>query len=110
MSETIMALVRVGSLEELPSGGRLVAEIAGTPVLVVRIDDELYAMHNVCSHAHALLSEGELDPDEYCVECPLHGSLFDVRTGIPRTFPAFEPVETYPVFSEGGEIFVEYPA
>jgi 3-phenylpropionate/trans-cinnamate dioxygenase ferredoxin component len=105
-----MAPVRVGSLEELPAGGKLVAQIDGTPVLVVRIDDELYALNNICSHAHALLSEGEFDPDEGCVECPLHGSLFDVRTGVPRTFPAFEPVETYAVRVEDGQIVVELGA
>lgn len=101
---------RVASLDELPAGGRLTVEIAGTPVLVLRVDDEIYAINNICSHAHALLSEGEFDPDEYCVECPLHGSLFDIRTGKPRTFPAFEPVDTYRAYAEGGAVFVEFDA
>lgn len=105
-----MAAVRVASLEELPPGGKLTAEIAGTPVLVLRVDDEIYAINNICSHAHALLSEGEFDPDEYCVECPLHGSLFDIRTGKPRTFPAFEPVATYRAYAEGDAVFVEFGA
>lgn len=105
-----MASVRVASLSELPSGGKLAVEIEGTPVLVLRVDDELYAINNICSHAHALLSEGEFDPEEYCVECPLHGSLFDIRTGKPRTFPAFEPVATYKVYAEGDGVFVEFNA
>lgn len=103
-----MPSVQVTSLAELPPGGKLAVEIAGTPVLLLRVDDELYAMHNVCSHAHALLSEGEFDPDEYCVECPLHGSLFDIRTGAPRTFPAFEPVPVYRAYAEGDAVFVEF--
>lgn len=103
-----MATFRVASLADLPAGGKLAVEIEGTPVLVLRVDDELYALHNICSHAHALLSEGEFDPDEYCVECPLHGSLFDIRTGLPRTLPAFEPVPAYRAFAEGDAVFVEF--
>ena len=105
-----MAPIRVASLDELPPGARLTVQIAGTPVLVLRVEDELYAIHNICSHAHALLSEGEFDPDEHTVECPLHGSLFDIRTGAPRTFPAFEPVAAYKAYAENGEVFVEFHA
>lgn len=105
-----MPAFRVMSLDELPSGSMAAFEIEGTPVLLARVDDEIYAMSNVCSHAHALLSEGEFDYEEYCVECPLHGALFDVRTGKPRTLPAFEPVATYKAYAEDGAVFVEFAA
>lgn len=75
-----------------------------------RVADEVYAIDDTCSHAEASLSAGEFDPDELCVECPLHGSLFDVRTGAPRTLPAFEPVTVYRAFIEGDTVFVEYLA
>jgi 3-phenylpropionate/trans-cinnamate dioxygenase ferredoxin subunit len=110
MEERRMAPIRVASLDELPPGGKLAVQIEGTPVLVLRVDDQIYAIHNICSHAHALLSEGEFDPDEETVECPLHGSLFSIRTGVPRTFPAFEPVATYKAYAEGDAVFVEFSA
>lgn len=106
----MMPSYSLGPLSDLAPGSMAVFSVAGEPILVLRVEDELFAMHNICSHAHALLSEGEFDPDEGCVECPLHGSVFDIRTGIPRTFPAFEPVATYPVHVEGGQIVLEFPA
>jgi 3-phenylpropionate/trans-cinnamate dioxygenase ferredoxin subunit len=105
-----MAKVRVATLGELPSGAKLVAEIQGTPILIVNVHGQFYALHNICSHAEASLSEGDVDADELCVECPLHGAIFDLRSGRPRTLPAFEPVATYTVWAEGDVLFVEYPA
>jgi 3-phenylpropionate/trans-cinnamate dioxygenase ferredoxin subunit len=106
-----MPSVILGPLSELPPGAKAVYMVEGEPILVLRVDeDELYALHNICSHAYARLSEGEFDPDECTVECPLHGSTFDVRSGIPRTFPAFEPVQTYAVRVEAGRIVLEYSA
>jgi 3-phenylpropionate/trans-cinnamate dioxygenase ferredoxin component len=105
-----MPPVILGPLADLPPGGKAVFTVAGEPILVLRVDDELYALHNICSHAHALLSEGEFDPDECAVECPLHGSTFDIRTGLPRTFPAFEPVPTYKVYAEDGQLILDFPA
>jgi 3-phenylpropionate/trans-cinnamate dioxygenase ferredoxin component len=103
-----MPAVTLGPLSDLAPGAMAVYTVAGEPILVLRVDDELYAMHNICSHAYAKLSEGEFDPDECTIECPLHGSTFDIRTGIPRVFPAFEPVATYPVRVEDGQIILEF--
>jgi 3-phenylpropionate/trans-cinnamate dioxygenase ferredoxin subunit len=105
-----MPTFQVGALADIPAGTGRAFDVDGHRIAVFRVDDELYAIDDTCSHAEASLSAGEFDPDEYCVECPLHGSIFDVRSGVPRTFPAFEPVETYRVFLEGDQIFVEYPA
>jgi 3-phenylpropionate/trans-cinnamate dioxygenase ferredoxin subunit len=105
-----MPTVQIGALADIPSGTGRAFDVDGRRVAVFRVDDELYAIDDTCSHAEASLSAGEFDPDEYCVECPLHGSIFDVRSGVPRTFPAFEPVETYRVYAEGDQVFVEYPA
>jgi 3-phenylpropionate/trans-cinnamate dioxygenase ferredoxin subunit len=103
-----MPPVRVASLEELPSGAKRAVTVEGTPILVVNVEGEYFALNNICSHAYAQLSHGELDCDELTIECPLHGSLFDLRTGRPRTLPAFEPVATYRAYAEGDAIFVEY--
>lgn len=73
--------------------------IDGLPVAVVRIGDEVFAVNDVCSHAEVSLSEGEVAGCQ--IECWLHGSRFDLRTGDPSGPPAFEPISTYPVQIEG---------
>jgi 3-phenylpropionate/trans-cinnamate dioxygenase ferredoxin subunit len=105
-----MPAYQIGTLADIPSGTGRAFDVEGHLIAVFRVDDELYAIDDTCSHAEASLSAGEFDSDEYCVECPLHGSIFDVRSGVPRTLPAFEPVETYKVFVEADQVFVEYPA
>jgi 3-phenylpropionate/trans-cinnamate dioxygenase ferredoxin subunit len=105
-----MPAIQIGSLADVPEGGARRFDVGGTPVAVFHVGGALYAIDDTCSHAEASLSEGEVDADELCVECPLHGSLFDLRSGKPRTFPAFEAVATYKVWAEGDALFVEYPA
>lgn len=73
--------------------------VGAQPVAVVRIDDEVFAVDDVCSHAEVSLSEGEVSGCE--IECWLHGSRFDLRTGEPSGPPAIYPVSTYPVTIEG---------
>jgi 3-phenylpropionate/trans-cinnamate dioxygenase ferredoxin subunit len=103
-----MPTVKIGALADIPEGTGRAFDVAGRRVAVFRAEGRLYAIDDTCSHAEASLTRGEFDPDELCVECPLHGSLFDVTTGRPRTLPAFEPVATYTVYAEGDAIFVEY--
>ncbi|MGQ9927049.1 MAG: non-heme iron oxygenase ferredoxin subunit [Chloroflexaceae bacterium] len=102
-----MPSITIASLADLPDGTGRAFEINGRRIAVFRVADKVYAIDDTCSHAEASLSAGEFDPDELCVECPLHGSLFDVRTGAPRTLPAFEPVTTYRAFIEDDTVFVE---
>ena len=73
--------------------------IDGVPVSLVRVGDEVFAVGDVCSHAAVSLSEGEVSGCQ--IECWLHGSRFDLRTGEPSGPPAFEPVPVYPVEIEG---------
>ena len=68
---------------------------------------ELLAIENRCSHDDGELLEGEVDWDDCRVECPRHGSWFDLRTGQPLNLPAYVPVETFPVSVEAGVIRVE---
>lgn len=76
---------------------RLIAD--GVPLAVVRVGDEVFAVDDHCSHAEVSLSEGEVSGCE--IECWLHGSRFDLRTGEPSGPPAFAPITTYPVQIEG---------
>ncbi|HPE13808.1 MAG: non-heme iron oxygenase ferredoxin subunit [Actinobacteria bacterium] len=73
--------------------------IDGVQVALVRVGDEVFAVNDVCSHAEVSLSEGEVS--DCTIECWLHGSRFDLRTGDPSGPPAFEPIATYPVQIEG---------
>jgi 3-phenylpropionate/trans-cinnamate dioxygenase ferredoxin subunit len=73
-------------------------------VAVIRIGDEVYALRDVCSHAEVALTEG--DVYDHTIECWLHGSCFDVRTGKPTNPPATAPVPTYPVKIEGDDVYV----
>lgn len=104
-----MPTSQIGLLADVPEGTGRAFVVGGRRIAVFCAEGSLYAIDDTCSHAEASLSDGEFDPDELCVECPLHGSQFDVRTGKPRTFPAFEPVAVYRVFSEGDAVFVEFP-
>ncbi|GAA0370393.1 non-heme iron oxygenase ferredoxin subunit [Actinoallomurus spadix] len=99
-----MSFTRACGLSELPAEGALAVEIDGTPVAVVRVDGEVYALRDVCSHAEVALSEGEVYNNT--IECWLHGSCFDVRTGKPTNPPATQPVPTYPVKIEGDDVYV----
>ena len=100
--------VRACALSELPTEGTLGVEVEGVPVAVVRAGDEVFALHDVCSHEEVPLSEGEIY--DHTLECWLHGSCFDVRTGKPTGPPATKPVPTYPVKLEGGDVYVCLPA
>ena len=78
--------------------------VDGVPVAVVRTEGEVFAIHDVCSHANVALSEGEVD--DQTIECWLHGSRFDLVTGAPTGLPATKPVPVYPVKIDGDDVLV----
>ncbi len=89
---------------DVPENGTLAVDIDGEPVAVVRSGDSLYAISDICSHAEVPLSDGEVYDDT--IECWLHGSCFDLRTGKPTNLPATEPIETFPVTVADGDVYV----
>lgn len=97
--------VAVGKLTDLPHGHGIRVEAGGHRVAVFRIGDEVFAIGDRCSHAEASLAEGEVF--DHDVECPRHGSEFDLRTGKPESLPATKPVPTYEVCVEDGEVFLD---
>lgn len=104
-------MIDVCDVNEVPVGRGRAFTIAGRRIAIFRVaEGEVYAIDDRCSHDEASLSEGDVDLDELCVECPMHGSLFDLRTGKPRTLPAFTPVATYCSEVRDGRIFVEFSA
>jgi 3-phenylpropionate/trans-cinnamate dioxygenase ferredoxin subunit len=92
---------------ELPEGEMRLVEIDGVQVGVFNCGGELLAIEDRCSHDDGPLAEGEFDPSTCTVECPRHGSRFDLRTGRPKTLPAFAPVETFEVRLDDGKIKLE---
>ena len=97
----------VCSTEELPEGERKLVEIDGVEIGVFNCGGDLLAIEDRCSHDDGPLAEGEFNPEACTVECPRHGSLFDLRSGRPKTLPAFAPVETFEVRVEDGKIMLE---
>ena len=81
-----MATVRIAALDELPAGRGVRVDVGEHRLAVFRIGDDVYAIGDRCSHAEASLAEGELFDTE--VECPRHGSEFDLESGEPATLPA----------------------
>jgi 3-phenylpropionate/trans-cinnamate dioxygenase ferredoxin subunit len=80
---------------ELPPGAMRLVEHDGRKIGVFNCEGTLYAIEDRCSHDNGPLAEGEFDPAACTVECPRHGSLFDLSTGRPKTLPAFTPVQTF---------------
>jgi 3-phenylpropionate/trans-cinnamate dioxygenase ferredoxin subunit len=97
--------VEITKLDDLPRNRGVRVTVGDHRIAIFRIEDEVYAIGDRCSHAEASLAEGELwDHD---VECPRHGSEFDVRTGEPGALPATLPVPVYPVSIEDGTVYLE---
>ncbi len=94
----------VCSLADIDDGGVAKFDVDGTPVAVVRIGDDVYALHDTCSHAEVSLSGGEVWCDELELECPKHGSTFSLLTGEPSVLPATQPVEVFEAVVVDGEV------
>src|SRR4051812_35347568 len=106
MTETTTT-IDVCPADELPVGAARIVEAGERKIGVFNCDGALHAIEDRCSHDDGPLAEGPFDPDSCTVECPRHGSLFDLRTGRPRTLPAFQPVETFDAHVEDGEVKLE---
>jgi 3-phenylpropionate/trans-cinnamate dioxygenase ferredoxin subunit len=97
--------MRACSLSEIPEEGAIRVDLDGKPICIARSQGEVFAVSDICSHADVSLSEG--DVEDGTVECWLHGSRFDLRTGAPTGLPATKPVATYPVTVEGDDVLVK---
>jgi 3-phenylpropionate/trans-cinnamate dioxygenase ferredoxin component len=100
-------LIDICPLEELPPGAMRLVEWDDLEIGVFNCAGELLAIEDRCSHDDGILLEGELDEAACTIECPRHGSKFDLRTGKPLNLPAYVPVDTFPVSVEAGLIKVE---
>ena len=107
-----MTFERVCSWSEVPEDGSLRIELPDVDVAIVNFDGQVYAIEDVCSHAEVALTDGEVEEFDGAptIECALHGSCFDLRTGEPTNLPATEPVPVYPVRVEGDDVLVDVDA
>ena len=97
----------VAPLAEFGPGSVKLVTHGWVSVGVYNCGGSYYALEDRCSHDDGPLCEGEWDEETCRVICPRHGSNFDLRTGVPLSLPAFEPVATYPVTVEDGMVMVE---
>ena len=108
MTEGTKEQIDVCAAGELPSGEmRLVEGPGGAKIGVFNCGGALYAIEDRCSHDDGPLAEGSFDAESCTVECPRHGSLFDLTSGRPKTLPAYQPVTTYPVTIEDETVKLE---
>lgn len=94
----------VAKTSDLGPGQVMYVEVGNDPVALINLDGEFFALHDMCTHQDASLSDGEVIGDE--IECPMHGGAFEIRTGAPSNFPVVVPVETFAVRVEGDDVLV----
>jgi 3-phenylpropionate/trans-cinnamate dioxygenase ferredoxin subunit len=97
--------ISVGPVDAIPEGGVKIVQYGSLFVGVYRIEGELYALEDRCSHDDGPLCEG--DREGFEVTCPRHGARFDLRTGAVLSLPATEDVDAFPVTVRDGEAFVQ---
>lgn len=107
MPDTAGTSIPVCRLDELAPGEMRLVEHEGLKIGVFNCDGAVHAIEDRCSHDDGPLAEGEFDASTCTVECPRHGSLFDLTTGRPRTLPAYAPVQTFPITVEDDTIVLE---
>ena len=101
-------LHEVAKTTDIPEGEARRFVVDRVEIAVANVGDgEFLAVDDICSHAESSLSEGEVDVDDETIECPRHGSTFDLRSGRPTVLPATVPVATFPVKVEGDTILIE---
>lgn len=103
-----MPFVDVTALDDLVAGQPVRIEVQGTPVCLVRLDDEVFAIHDICTHALESLSGGWVNDDR--IECPRHGAEFSLRTGDALSLPATKAVPTFTVEIHDGRVLVDTTA
>jgi len=100
--------IAIARTSDVPEGEVRRFVVDGREIALVNLGrGEFRAVGDICSHEHYHLSEGEVDVDDATIECPKHGSMFDLETGRPRALPATKPVPVYTVTVDGEDILIE---
>ena len=105
-----MAWVKAAALSELPAEGAVLGVEAGARrIALARVDGEVYAFADNCTHRDFPLSLGEVDAESCTVTCEWHGAAFDIRTGEPTCGPAFRPIAVFAARVDGPDVMVDLP-
>jgi 3-phenylpropionate/trans-cinnamate dioxygenase ferredoxin component len=102
-----MPKIHVAPLDDFPPGSSRIVTVGWTSIGVYNCGGTLYALEDRCSHDDGPLVEGILDQHACTIECPRHGSRFDLKTGRPLSLPAYQPVDTFPVTIDDDMIKLE---
>ena len=102
-------MVRLCGRQDLEPATARRFDVGEARIALVRVEDDFYALGDTCSHEDYSLSEGQVFDEECELECWKHGSVFDLRTGEPRSLPATKPVPVYRVELRGDDVMVELP-
>jgi 3-phenylpropionate/trans-cinnamate dioxygenase ferredoxin subunit len=105
-TEVAVDFIRIASLAEIPDGEVRSFETPTGRIAVAQIEARLFAFGDDCTHAGCSLAEGALDDRHASIECPCHGSVFDVETGEPIDGPAVDPVPVFSVQIDDGWVEV----
>ena len=98
---------KVATTSDLDEDEAMQVIVEGKELALINLGGELFALDDICTHAYASMSDGYIEGN--CIECPLHGAQFDVRTGKAETPPATEDLVSYQVKVEGGDVFIGLP-
>ena len=97
--------IKVAKLNAVVEGQAKVFEAGDERVVLCKVNGEVCAIADICTHDGGPLGEGDLEG--YEIICPRHGARFDVRTGAVLAFPAIMPVASYPVKIDGDDVYVQ---
>jgi 3-phenylpropionate/trans-cinnamate dioxygenase ferredoxin component len=100
-------IIEVCPVNDLRPGEMRLVDVEDLEIGVFNCGGSVYAIENRCSHDDGPLIDGLLDQETCTIECPRHGSLFDLKTGKPKTLPAYVPVDTFPVIIDQDMIKLE---
>ncbi|HEY3294747.1 MAG TPA: non-heme iron oxygenase ferredoxin subunit [bacterium] len=99
--------IRICSVKDIPKGEGKAFKVGSLDLAIFRTEDGYFASSDICSHEEEHLHDGWLEG--HCIECPRHGSQFDLKTGEALSLPAIDPIEVYELKLEGDDIFVTIP-
>ncbi|MEK7595664.1 MAG: non-heme iron oxygenase ferredoxin subunit [Patescibacteria group bacterium] len=97
--------IKIANKKDIKANSMKTFVVNGQKLLVANLNGSFYAISNICTHEEGVLSEGQLVND-CCVECPLHGASFDLKTGAVKALPATEAVKTYEVRVDGEDLLI----